>query len=144
MCFGLTSEGLERIEVVPGIDIGRDILALMGFRPIVRSPKAIDASIFIQLDAARLSTSQPSAVGTVDVRRERNTLFLGLDGYRVHKPADVEAIREGILAVFARRGAAFPRSSTMTYRTLRLIWPTNGFPWPRTSSEHVTIMFRAT
>ena len=32
----------------------------------------------------------------------------------------------------------------MTHRTLRQIWPTSGFPWPLTLSEHVTIMFRAT
>ena len=44
--FKLTSEGLELIEVAPGIDIERDIVALMGFRPIIRSPKAMDASLF--------------------------------------------------------------------------------------------------
>jgi propionate CoA-transferase len=38
---------------------------------------------------------------------KRNTLFLGLDGYRVHKSADVEAIREGVFAVFARVGHRF-------------------------------------
>ena len=27
---------------------------------------------------------------------ERNTLFLGLDGYRVHNRSDVDAIREGV------------------------------------------------
>ena len=32
--FRLVPEGLELIEVAPGIDIERDILALMGFRPI--------------------------------------------------------------------------------------------------------------
>ena len=33
---------------------------------------------------------------------KRNTLFLGLDGYRVYKPADVEAIREGVFAILHR------------------------------------------
>ena len=31
---------------------------------------------------------------------KRNTLFLGLDGYRVHKSADVEAIREGVFVKY--------------------------------------------
>ena len=143
--FKLTSEGLELIEVAPGIDIERDILALMGFRPIVRSPKAMDASIFsqalMQLDDRHLNRPLSERLMFDE---NRDTLFLGLDGYRVHKSADVEAIREAVFAVFARVGTASPRSSTMTHRTLRLIWPTNGSPWPRTSSEHATTMFRAT
>ena len=44
--FRLTKEGLELIEVAPGIDIGRDILAHMDFAPIVRAPQRMDASIF--------------------------------------------------------------------------------------------------
>jgi propionate CoA-transferase len=38
---------------------------------------------------------------------KRNTLFLGLDGYRVQNQADVEAIREGVFAIFARVGRRF-------------------------------------
>src|SRR5712671_8229750 len=33
--FRLTPEGLELIEIAPGVDMERDILALMGFRPII-------------------------------------------------------------------------------------------------------------
>jgi propionate CoA-transferase len=42
----LTAEGLELVEVAPGIDIDRDILAHMDFAPIVRAPRLMDASIF--------------------------------------------------------------------------------------------------
>ena len=35
-----TAEGVELTEVAPGIDIDRDILAQMDFRPIVRDPQA--------------------------------------------------------------------------------------------------------
>jgi propionate CoA-transferase len=44
--FRLTNKGLELVEVAPGIDIGRDILAHMDFAPIVRAPQRINASIF--------------------------------------------------------------------------------------------------
>lgn len=45
--FRLVAEGLELIEVAPGIDIERDVLALMGFRPIIRKdPAPMDARIF--------------------------------------------------------------------------------------------------
>jgi propionate CoA-transferase len=38
---------------------------------------------------------------------KRNTLFLGLDGYRVHNRSDVDAIREGVFAIFAQVGHRF-------------------------------------
>ena len=44
--FRRTPDGMELIEVAPGIDIERDILAHMGFKPIVRDPKPMDARIF--------------------------------------------------------------------------------------------------
>ncbi|MBU1332154.1 MAG: acyl CoA:acetate/3-ketoacid CoA transferase [Gammaproteobacteria bacterium] len=42
----LTVAGLELIEVAPGVDIERDILARMDFAPIVRDPKPMDARLF--------------------------------------------------------------------------------------------------
>src|SRR5262245_7491165 len=44
--FRLTPDGLELIEVAPGIDIDRDILAHMDFTPIVNAPRVMDAGIF--------------------------------------------------------------------------------------------------
>ena len=42
----LSLEGLELIEVAPGVDIQRDILARMDFAPIVREPKLMDTRLF--------------------------------------------------------------------------------------------------
>jgi propionate CoA-transferase len=42
----LVQEGLELVEVAPGADLERDILARMDFRPIVHKPDAMDARIF--------------------------------------------------------------------------------------------------
>ena len=44
--FQLGPAGLELIEIAPGIDLHDDILAHMGFAPIVRSPKLMDERIF--------------------------------------------------------------------------------------------------
>lgn len=42
----LTPEGMELIEIAPGIDLERDILAKMAFRPIIRDPREMDHRLF--------------------------------------------------------------------------------------------------
>ena len=44
--FRLDGEGLELVEVAPGADIERDILARMDFRPRVRAPAPMAAALF--------------------------------------------------------------------------------------------------
>lgn len=44
--FRLTKEGMELIEIAPGIDIQRHILDQMEFEPIVKQPRSMDARIF--------------------------------------------------------------------------------------------------
>ncbi len=44
--FRLTPDGLLLEEIAPGIDLERDVLAHMAFRPIVREPKLMDSSFF--------------------------------------------------------------------------------------------------
>jgi propionate CoA-transferase len=45
--FKLTPEGMELIEIAPGIDLEKDVLNQMGFKPIIsKDLKEMDASIF--------------------------------------------------------------------------------------------------
>ena len=44
--FRLGERGLELVEVAPGIDIERDILAHMEFRPTIDDPQIMDEAIF--------------------------------------------------------------------------------------------------
>jgi propionate CoA-transferase len=46
--FRLSDDGLELIEVAPGIDIERDVVAQMGFRPQIRSVQTMAADAFQQ------------------------------------------------------------------------------------------------
>jgi propionate CoA-transferase len=45
--FRLTSDGLELEELAPGVDLERDVLAHMGFRPIMRNVRSMDARLFM-------------------------------------------------------------------------------------------------
>lgn len=42
----LRPEGLELTEIAPGIDLERDVLAHMGFRPLIRELRTMDAGLF--------------------------------------------------------------------------------------------------
>ena len=44
--FRLIDEGVELIEIAPGVDLDRDILAHMDFKPIVRKVKPMPRSAF--------------------------------------------------------------------------------------------------
>ena len=44
--FRLTDQGMELIEVAPGVDLQKDVLDLMDFKPIVRDVKQMDPRIF--------------------------------------------------------------------------------------------------
>ena len=53
--FALVADGLELIEVAPGVDIETQVCGVMGFRPIVRNPRPMPAHCF--LPAARRAAS---------------------------------------------------------------------------------------
>jgi propionate CoA-transferase len=95
--FRLRPEGIELVEVAPGVDIERDILAQIGFKPLVRSPKAMDGRLFrpepmdlrdrlLDLDLSEQIANDP----------ERNILFLNFEGLQVQRLKDVEDIREAV------------------------------------------------
>jgi propionate CoA-transferase len=92
--FKLTAEGLELIEVAPGIDIERDILAQMDFKPIVRDPKPMDARIF-QPQAMQLSDTllSISLVDRMQYDAAKGTAYYNFQGLRVTTLKDVEDIR---------------------------------------------------
>ena len=92
-----TAEGVELVEVAPGIDIGRDILAHMGFRPIVRDPKPMDARLFqpepVGMEAMLLGLSLAERIS---FDAERNTLFINWEGFQVRTTDDVELVRREV------------------------------------------------
>ena len=95
--FRRTAEGVELVEVAPGIDIERDILAQMQFRPIVRAPKTMDPRLFrpepIGLEQLLLGQSLTDRI-SYDAVRE--TLFINYEGFHIRTTDDVEVVRREV------------------------------------------------
>jgi propionate CoA-transferase len=90
-------DGVELIEVAPGVDIGRDILAQMEFTPIVRNPGLMDPRIF--RDEPMLLEETLLGIGMaarVSYDAERNILFLNLEGFHVRNRDDVDRVRRAV------------------------------------------------
>jgi propionate CoA-transferase len=92
--FRLQPDGLELIEIAPGVDLEKDILAHVGFTPIVDAePKLMDARIFRDEPMglkADLLTIPLEARFSYDA--ERNTFFLNMEGLSVYTPEQAEAV----------------------------------------------------
>jgi propionate CoA-transferase len=96
--FRLVENGLELIEVAPGVDIERDILQRMEFAPLIpRDPATMDAAIFgegpMNLRERMLAVPLEQRLSYDE---EHNILFLNFERLSVKTVADVEAIRTAI------------------------------------------------
>jgi len=106
--FVLRPDGLELTEIAPGIDIERDILRLMDFKPLIpRDPVLMDARIFRDgpMDLReRLLTIPLDQRFTLD--EQQNLFFINLERYPLRSKAEIDAIAalvEARLAPLGRR-----------------------------------------
>ena len=92
--FKLTADGLELIEVAPGIDVERDILAHMDFRPVIRSPALMDSRIFMPgLIGLARALAGLSIAERITYDQSRNILFLNYEGLHLQTLDDIEQVR---------------------------------------------------
>jgi propionate CoA-transferase len=98
------------MEIAPGIDLANDVLAHVGFTPIIEGePKLMDARIFrdgpmgLQDD---LLTVPLEARFIYDA--DRNIFFLNMEGMSVSTPAEAEAIVAEIEKRLAAVGKKVP------------------------------------
>jgi len=98
--FKLTRDGLELIEVAPGIDIKRDILDKMDFEPIVREPRLMDARIFksepmgLREDLLRMPFE-----ARFNYDEKHNILFLNFENLEVKTIEVVNAAKDRIRGI---------------------------------------------
>ena len=93
--FRLCEEGLELVEIAPGIDLERDVLARMDFKPVLRgTPRTMDPRIFAP---GRMGLRDDLLARPLEDRfaydAQQNIFFVNLEAYAVRSAADVDAVR---------------------------------------------------
>jgi len=105
--FTLTDEGVELTEIAPGVDLEKDILAYMDFKPIVKNPKTMDERIF-RLPPMDLKTDLLGKPISERLKYDpaTNTFYVNFEGLQIRSLKDIEEIRtqtETILVPLGRK-----------------------------------------
>ena len=96
--FGLHERGLELLEVAPGLDLERDVLGRMAFRPVMeRAPVLMDPALFAEAPLglrARLLMLPLESRFTYD--SATRTMFINFERLAVRTADDIEAVRHEV------------------------------------------------
>ena len=96
--FKLTAEGLELTEIAPGIDLQKDILARMAFKPLMpRPPVLMDARIFADEPMnIRPQMLERPLDERLSYDAAQNLFFLDFAGLSVRNEGDLARILEAV------------------------------------------------
>ena len=93
----MTKEGLELIEIAPGIDLEKDILALMDFKPIIKEPRLMDERIF---NPASMGLGSDFVSIPLKERLtyypDENLFFVNFEGYQVKSREQIKEIDDAV------------------------------------------------
>jgi len=106
--FRLCEEGLELIEIAPGVDLQRDILDRMDFVPLMRRPPTLmDARIFADAPMGlRRDLLELPLARRLSYNARQGVLFIDFEGLVVRSAEDIAEIRaavEGVVAPLGRK-----------------------------------------
>lgn len=96
--FALTEKGMELLEIAPGVDLEKDILSLMDFKPFMaKPPKLMDTRIFhsgimgLQDDILELSLGERLTYNEKD-----NLFFVNFEGFSIRKQAEINEVKDAV------------------------------------------------
>ena len=93
--FRLCAEGIELIEIAPGVDLERDVLAQMEFRPVMnKAPKLMEAAIFrdgkMGLRERMLAIPLPRRFAFA---ADQDIFFINFERLAIRRPQDIADVR---------------------------------------------------
>ncbi len=98
--FQLTPDGVELIEIAPGVDLEKDILAQMDFQPIIKDLRLMDERIFkpepmgLKEDLLSIPISE-----RLTYDPDTNIFYVNFEGLNVRSRNDIEAIRQRVTEI---------------------------------------------
>ena len=104
--FSLTKDGMELIEIAPGIHIQKDILPWMDFKPIINEPlRLMDERIFrfepigLKEDLLTIPLNERLIYDP-----EENLFFVNFEGYAIKARKDIRDAKEAVEKILAPLG----------------------------------------
>ena len=104
--FILCEKGLKLVEIAPGIDLQRDILDQMDFKPIItKKPKRMDERIYLPgpMGIKEDLLSLPLEDRLV-YHPEENLFFVNFENYYIRSRADIRLIQKKVEQILAPLG----------------------------------------
>jgi propionate CoA-transferase len=104
--FSLTQEGMELVEIAPGVDLEKEILPLMDFEPIIKAaPRLMDERIF-KLEPMGLKDKLLALTleDRLTYEPEENLFFVNFEGFSVNTSQDVQNVKEAVERIVAPLG----------------------------------------
>ncbi len=93
------------IEIAPGIDLDRDILARMAFRPIVKKPRLMDSRLFREdLLGLRDAMLALPISGRFSYDAAENLFFINFERLSLKSVAEIEEVRLTVTKMLAPVG----------------------------------------
>ncbi|MCK7513120.1 MAG: hypothetical protein MZV70_59935 [Desulfobacterales bacterium] len=92
--FTLTGKGVELIEIAPGVDLEKDILAQMEFKPIIKNIRLMDERIFKPVPMGLKDDLLSIPINErLTYDPATNIFYVNFEGLAVKTRNDIEAIR---------------------------------------------------
>ena len=96
--FALTPEGMALVEIAPGIDLERDILAHMAFEPVMTYPlRTMDPRIFLDAPMGlKADLLTVSLAKRLSYDTEENLFFVNFEGLAVKQRREIRMIQSAV------------------------------------------------